>query len=79
MEKITSWKWRPTPTEPQREDAFYWNAEDQWVYLKKGSEDPQRTYSGEWMRRTLRRKEYSALQKNMKAALDYLNTKLGDN
>lgn len=77
MEKICSWLWRPDPKKPQQEDSFWWNPEDQWVYLSRAGAAPVKSYRGAWIFEMLCRKNYDRLMQNMKAVYDFLYAKIG--
>ena len=75
MEKISAWRWR-LPSGQQREDAFWFQVEDGWVYITRGDEPAAKAYPGKWMQESLSRKPAAQLAAHMRNALDFLNARL---
>lgn len=77
MQKITEWAWKPSIKEQRRVDSFWYNPDDNWVYIARGSADKEKIYDAQWMYDNLSNTNYDNLKKHMKTTFDFLHSILG--
>lgn len=74
MERIFSFRWRPDG-KAQREDSYWYNAEDGFLYVQRGDGELTRSFEASFVLETLSRKQ-GPLSPYSQKFFDYLNARL---
>ena len=78
MEKVTSWRWRIAPQEPQREDSYWYDDINHELVVVRGDDDPlesKERIPAEQAMLCYSVKPYSKLSKHSQHAHDFLKAR----